>query len=110
MDAKNYRLQQLFSGTQQFVVPIYQREYSWEKRDWQALWDDITEVYEDGGEELHFLGSIVSKPYVASAGGISSFVVIDGQQRMTTLTLLLAALRDAFGSAAGGSSQRSDKI
>ncbi len=110
MDAKNYRLQQLFSGTQQFLIPIYQRQYSWERRDWQALWDDIIEVYDDGGEDVHFLGSIVSKPHVSSAGGISSFVVIDGQQRLTTLTLLIAALRDAFAERSEPRNTTADKL
>ncbi|HEV2528230.1 MAG TPA: DUF262 domain-containing protein [Thermomicrobiales bacterium] len=110
MDAKNYRLQQLFSGTQQFVIPIYQRQYSWEQRDWQALWDDILDVYEEGGEDIHFLGSIVSKPYSAAAGGISSFVVIDGQQRLTTLTLLIAALRDTFAALDDGRVVTADKL
>ncbi len=96
MDAKNSRLKNLLDGTQQYLVPIYQREYSWEKEQWQQLWLDIAELEQDQPDDHHFLGSIVAKAYDAKSGGLTKFLLIDGQQRLTTLTLLLAAIRDAL--------------
>ncbi len=94
MQASETQLFKLLEGTKQFVIPLFQRTYSWDKEDWRILWEDIIETYEMPGEGRHFLGSIVCKSLKATPEGVSPFVVIDGQQRLTTLTLLLAALRD----------------
>ncbi len=79
----------------QFVIPIYQRTYSWEKDECQQLWDDILKIGGDSEFKPHFFGSIVymkpEKPL--NSGDVRKFVVIDGQQRLTTLSLLLSALR-----------------
>ncbi|GAA9843202.1 DUF262 and DUF1524 domain-containing protein [Helicobacter pylori] len=77
----------------QLVIPIYQRVYSWEKEQCKQLWDDIIKI--GGGDKMdgHFIGSIL---YVLD--GIThsdnALLIIDGQQRLTTITLLLTALRD----------------
>jgi uncharacterized protein with ParB-like and HNH nuclease domain len=84
----------LLQGQQHFVVPLFQRPYTWEDEDWRTLFDDVIEVYEEGPEERHFVGSIVTKSLGATPEGVSPFLIIDGQQRLTTVTLLLAALRD----------------
>jgi hypothetical protein len=94
MDAKNYQLKTILDGTQQYMVPIYQREYSWRKPQWEQLWADIVGLDTDTAEDHHFLGSIVSKSFDSKAGGISKYLLIDGQQRLTTITVLLAAIRD----------------
>lgn len=94
MDAKNYPLKTILDGTQQYMVPIYQREYSWTSPQWEQLWSDVVGLDIDSTEDSHFLGSIVSKSFDARAGGISKYLLIDGQQRLTTVTILLAALRD----------------
>ncbi|GAA8248451.1 DUF262 and DUF1524 domain-containing protein [Helicobacter pylori] len=77
----------------QFVIPIYQRLYSWEKEQCQQLWDDIIKIGGDDKMNGHFIGSIL---YVLD--GIkhsdNTLLIIDGQQRLTTITLLLIALRD----------------
>ncbi|NOJ65770.1 DUF262 domain-containing protein [Helicobacter pylori H13-1] len=77
----------------QFVIPIYQRVYSWEKEQCKELWDDIIKVGGDDKMDGHFIGSIL---YVLD--GIThsdnALLIIDGQQRLTTITLLLTALRD----------------
>ncbi|GAA9408792.1 DUF262 and DUF1524 domain-containing protein [Helicobacter pylori] len=77
----------------QFVIPIYQRLYSWEKKQCQQLWDDIIKIGGDDKMNGHFIGSIL---YVLD--GIkhsdNTLLIIDGQQRLTTITLLLIALRD----------------
>jgi alkylated DNA nucleotide flippase Atl1 len=85
----------------QFRVPLYQRPYSWEKKNWKALWEAVTEqaniIADDhnAGPE-HFLGSLVLAPGVAAAGGTTVWIVVDGQQRLTTLSILLCALRDSM--------------
>ncbi len=77
----------------QLVIPIYQRVYSWEKEQCKELWDDIIKVGGDDKMDGHFIGSIL---YVLD--GIThsdnALLIIDGQQRLTTITLLLTALRD----------------
>lgn len=77
----------------QFVIPIYQRPYSWEYRHCNQLWNDLMQVGQDGPNAAHFLGSIVyveSGDYSVST--VPELLVIDGQQRLTTLSLLLLAL------------------
>ncbi len=77
----------------QLVIPIYQRVYSWEKEQCKELWDDIIKIGGDDKMDGHFIGSIL---YVLD--GIThsdnALLIIDGQQRLTTITLLLTALRD----------------
>ncbi|WQS95271.1 DUF262 and DUF1524 domain-containing protein [Helicobacter pylori] len=76
----------------QLVIPIYQRVYSWEKEQCKELWDDIIKIGGDDKMDGHFIGSIL---YVL--GDIThnnALLIIDGQQRLTTITLLLTALRD----------------
>ncbi len=77
----------------QLVIPIYQRLYSWEKEQCKQLWDDIIKIGGDDKMDGHFIGSIL---YVLD--GIThsnnALLIIDGQQRLTTITLLLTALRD----------------
>lgn len=70
-----------------FHIPAYQREYSWQNIQLEDLWDDLEEVLSDDSEE-HFFGQIVTN---TSENG---YEVIDGQQRLITSTLLLAAIRD----------------
>ncbi len=76
----------------QFVIPIYQRVYSWEKEQCKQLWDDIIKIGGNDKMDGHFIGSIL---YVMkNKTTYSTLLIIDGQQRLTTITLLLTALRD----------------
>ncbi|GAA8951596.1 DUF262 and DUF1524 domain-containing protein [Helicobacter pylori] len=77
----------------QLVIPIYQRLYSWEKEQCKQLWDDIIKIGGDDKMNGHFIGSIL---YVLDGNKHSGnpLLIIDGQQRLTTITLLLTALRD----------------
>ncbi|GAA9355920.1 DUF262 and DUF1524 domain-containing protein [Helicobacter pylori] len=77
----------------QLVIPIYQRLYSWEKEQCKQLWDDIVKTGGSDQIEGHFIGSIL---YVLDGITHSNniLLIIDGQQRLTTITLLLTALRD----------------
>ncbi len=85
-------LQLLISSSEQFVVPAYQRRYAWNLKQLGELYDDIR-LLDDS--EYHFMGSIVllSKTH---QGGVNTVEVVDGQQRLTTITILLASLRDVF--------------
>ncbi|KHL83642.1 DUF262 and DUF1524 domain-containing protein [Helicobacter pylori] len=76
----------------QFVIPIYQRLYSWEKEQCKQLWDDIIKIGGNDKMNGHFIGSIL---YVrVDATHSSPLLIIDGQQRLTTITLLFIALRN----------------
>ena len=79
-------------GLQQFSIPIFQRRYSWEEKDCQQLLDDILRVGANDKIDSHFLGSIVYiQKKLAPIGSVPKLLVIDGQQRLTTLSLLLLA-------------------
>ncbi|MBD2016316.1 DUF262 domain-containing protein [Microcoleus sp. FACHB-53] len=93
MKASETKLRELLEGGKQFQIPLFQRPYSWSKKEWKALWEDIMEIYHDN-EDNHFLGPIVTQAVPGTPDGISPFLLIDGQQRLTTLSLLLAALRE----------------
>jgi len=84
-------------GTKQFVIPIYQRTYSWRVSDCQQLWNDILRVAQDDKIPAHFLGSIVYiEKGIYHISSITQLLVIDGQQRLTTLCLLLTVLGEAL--------------
>ncbi len=95
-------LQELVGGPKQFRVPLFQRTYTWKERDHAQLWRDILAQYElsrpgaasTNGQDGHFIGSFVLAPTPAPAT-LPAYLVVDGQQRLTTLTLALCALRDA---------------
>ncbi|MFP6168010.1 DUF262 domain-containing protein [Helicobacter pylori] len=94
MDAKATTLLKFFEENQnnQFVIPIYQRLYSWEKEQCEQLWDDIIKIGGNDKMNGHFIGSIL---YVRVDDTHSSpLLIIDGQQRLTTITLLFIALRN----------------
>lgn len=83
------------SRTGQYVVPIFQRPYSWTLKECRQLWKDIGRIAQDSASPGHFMGSVVfaaKGPYRPT--GISRLMLIDGQQRLATVTLLLAALRE----------------
>lgn len=97
MQAKETIFLPFLNVRQQFHIPIYQRTYSWEREECLQLWNDIVRVARDAGTPTHFIGSVVYiKPGTAAdlAMGTPKRLIIDGQQRLTTLTLLLCALRD----------------
>lgn len=94
MKAGEATLLEFFEQNQnnQFVIPIYQRLYSWKKEQCEQLWDDIIKTGGNDQIKGHFIGSIL---YVRDDDTHSSpLLIIDGQQRLTTITLLFIALRD----------------
>ena len=106
MKASETRLRALLEGQQHFVVPLFQRPYSWQRNDWETLWNDIIETYRFKPAGGHFLGSIVSKSQPGTPEGVSPYIVIDGQQRLTTLSIVIAALRDRIGKADPAAGER----
>lgn len=93
MKATEANLLSLISGPKQFVVPIYQRTYSWHQSQCAKLLHDVGRVSRDLLAPGHFIGSIVYfQENVQNTTGIPRLLVIDGQQRLTTVTLLIAAL------------------
>ena len=75
----------------QFIIPVYQRIYSWGVKECAVLWDDIMRAGRDNA--THFVGSMLYIPESeSSATSISRVLLIDGQQRMTTFSLMIAAL------------------
>jgi uncharacterized protein with ParB-like and HNH nuclease domain/predicted transport protein len=84
----------IINGTTQFVIPVFQRDYSWTEAECEQLWKDILQIASDTTERGHFLGSVVYVSTGDSSAGFTRWLLIDGQQRVTTLTLLLTALRD----------------
>lgn len=95
MNASGVQLFRLLDGQQHYMVPLFQRPYTWDKDQWSTLWNDLLETMDTDGDSRHFLGSVVTKSLPATAESVTPFLLIDGQQRLTTLTILLAALRDA---------------
>jgi uncharacterized protein with ParB-like and HNH nuclease domain len=105
MKASETKLAKIIEGTNQYMVPHYQRPYTWGTKEWKTLWADLEDLAEQdqdagpttegtGVPRQHFMGSLVTAPGRSVPEGVSKWVLIDGQQRLTTLLLLLAALRD----------------
>lgn len=91
MKAQDLPFTQLLEGSKQFIIPIFQRTYSWEQAQCEQLWNDIVRVGKDPLLNSHFIGSAVYIPEQETSAAISRWLVIDGQQRITTMTLLLLA-------------------
>ncbi|MEU7611677.1 DUF262 domain-containing protein [Micromonospora sp. NPDC049204] len=90
-------LRELLEGAKQYRVPLYQRTYSWTDSQLRRLWDDIRKLAEERVENqnlTHFIGSLVLAPSPTLGPAVSEFLVVDGQQRLTTLSILLCAIRD----------------
>jgi len=84
----------MINGTTQFVIPVFQRDYRWTDVQCEQLWKDVIAIAADTTGRGHFLGSVVYVSTGDSSAGFTRWLLIDGQQRVTTLTLLLIALRD----------------
>jgi uncharacterized protein with ParB-like and HNH nuclease domain len=79
----------------QYVIPVFQRTYSWTRQQCEQLWTDMFEASD--AKSMHFMGTLIDMPEESTAR-IERSSIIDGQQRLTTLTLMLIALRDALRS------------
>ena len=93
MKATESNFLKLFEGRKQFIIPIYQRTYSWTLEQCEQLWDDICWASENDSVAGHFIGSIVYiEKGLYQVTSVPQLMVIDGQQRLTTIFLLLAVL------------------
>ena len=97
MQASETKLRQLIEGTKQYVVPLFQRPYSWSEKQWKTLWVDVLEQSRHDDGRPHFFGSIVTTPARSVPQGVGKYLLIDGQQRITTVQVFLAAVRDLAG-------------
>lgn len=88
MDVSSTIFQPIFEGVKQYVVPLFQRSYSWGKKEWMTLWTDIKELYDSENPRQHFMGSLVTIPAKSVPEGVAKFSLIDGQQRITTLEMV----------------------
>ena len=98
MKATETKFLDFLKKSPQFVIPIYQRTYSWTKRECYQLWEDILRTGKNDEISAHFVGSIVYiQESLYQVSTQSSLLVIDGQQRLTTVTLILEALARCLG-------------
>ncbi len=94
MQAKETKLQDIIEGTKQYVIPLFQRTYSWTNKEWEVLWKDVAELCEAENPRTYFIGSIVNMPTVSVPEGVAKYLLIDGQQSLTTIFVLLTLLRN----------------
>ena len=100
MKATEAKLLDFLGRSPQFVIPVYQRTYSWTERECRQLWDDIVRTGSDDQIAAHFVGSIVYiEESMYQVTSRSPLLVIDGQQRLTTVMLILEALARHLGDA-----------
>ena len=101
METKLICPRELFRLPVRYEIPEFQRRYIWEKeRQWEPLWEDITDIAENilensSYKDKHFLGAVVQQPK-PSTGEIARGIVIDGQQRLTTLQLMMDAVQEVI--------------
>ncbi len=96
MKAAQSQFLSFLDGKKQFIIPIYQRTYSWTREQCMQLWSDVVNVATNSAISGHFIGSIVYvHDGIFNFASIPQCLVIDGQQRVTTLSLLLLALARA---------------
>ncbi len=94
MEAEAHPLSKILFSNTQFVIPFFQRFYSWDRDNWERLATDIQDLMKSDVSKKHFLGPLVCSSLSPAVGRIPRFQLIDGQQRLTTLSLLLLAIRD----------------
>jgi hypothetical protein len=98
METNERNLKKLFQGDTRYVVPLFQRPYVWNRQDqWEPLWEDIRDLADAemrGQASPHFMGAIVLNQLRQPTGELDVRLIIDGQQRLTTIQLFLEAMRD----------------
>jgi hypothetical protein len=94
LDARAKTVREIMHSGDQYLIPFFQRSYSWESKHWQRILEDVDALAEVAPERLHFLGPLVCASTAHVPGEVASYQLIDGQQRLTTLTLMLCAIRE----------------
>jgi len=96
MKAGEMSLQGTLNSPNQYFIPVFQRHYSWKKDNWEQLWADLMDLIDpDQPKHKHFMGALVFVPDKHYSHKPPVYLVIDGQQRIITLSLLLCAIRNA---------------
>ncbi len=100
MQANVQTVGEMLATRGQWLVPCFQRPYAWGPRQWHLMWGDVARVLRPSPDPADscgpFLGTLVRTPQAVAAGGLPTWHVLDGHQRLTTVVLLLAALRDVY--------------
>lgn len=86
-DTKTTGFQELIGNGKKYIIPEFQRDFSWKEEHWEDLWQDLVDIYEDK-EEQHYMGAIV----LQNTDNNKTFIVVDGQQRITTLSLFILSI------------------
>ena len=95
MQAKSANFLTVIKGPKQFVIPIYQRTYSWQIAQCNKLFNDILRISKNGNSPGHFIGSVVYfQENIHTVSDVPKLLVIDGQQRLTTISIMIAALAE----------------
>src|SRR5262245_10804452 len=110
MHAGETKVQTIIDSQRQYVIPLFQRPYSWESPQWATLWQDLEELCEEEHPRNHFIGSIVTIPSKSVPEGVTKYILIDGQQRLTTLLILLAVIRDKAHKQPGNLADKIDDL
>ncbi len=105
MDVQQLPIYRFLEGSgKSFIIPVYQRDYAWTKVNCQKLWDDLIDLNNNSRSD-HFLGTLVT-----IGVGSEEYTIIDGQQRLTTISLLLKALHDFLKKKESKSKEESNLI
>jgi uncharacterized protein with ParB-like and HNH nuclease domain/alkylated DNA nucleotide flippase Atl1 len=110
MDVNEASLRVILEGSKQYQIPLYQRPYAWKQSNWQKIWEDLVGLAQDRKtqpDSSHFTGTLVLDASSVTTG-LTRFLVVDGQQRLTTLSVLLAAIASSYESS--GQQAEADKI
>jgi uncharacterized protein with ParB-like and HNH nuclease domain len=87
-------LGQILYSPSQYIIPVFQRNYRWERPQWDKLWENVVNIQRPEKRSNHFMGFLVFLPGLPEPGKNTTFHIIDGQQRLATLSILLTALRN----------------
>lgn len=98
INATKDKLRSYFGGDVQYIVPYFQRPYVWDEDNWVSFWENILQIYKDyqeGKDREHFIGTLILKQRTAEELGQNQYDLIDGQQRLTTVSILLRCFYDS---------------
>ncbi|MCX6005710.1 MAG: DUF262 domain-containing HNH endonuclease family protein [Chloroflexi bacterium] len=98
INASKDKLRSFFQGDMQYIVPFFQRPYVWDEDNWEGFWENVNQIYLDyqkGKNSEHFIGTLIVKQKTAEELGQNQYDLIDGQQRLTTVSILLKCLHDS---------------
>lgn len=98
INASKDKLRSYFGGDVQYIVPYFQRPYVWDEDNWVSFWENVIQIYNEykaGKDREHFIGTLILKQKIAEELGDNQYDLIDGQQRLTTVSILLRCLHDS---------------